>query len=259
MTDFPAEYDSPWKEGLEKYFEQFVEYCFPSIYAKINDGFGQPVISLVVLGDEGENWRPSFYEYNFEGFQIHFKFPIVKLLDYEENWDALEQSTNPFAVMIMAHLKTKSTKDDLEQRRQWKWTIVRRLYERGYNREDILELFRLIDWMMTLPEELQTAFEQQLERYQEENKMPLLSQIETRAMQRGTELGVQQGVQQEALRSGRKSVLRVLEVRFQEVPEAIADTINSIEDVDFLDRLLTQAVVIPSLEEFEKLLKSGQN
>ena len=155
----------------------------------------------------------------------------------------------------MAHLKTKSTKDDLEQRRQWKWTIVRGLYERGYNKEDILELFRLIDWMMTLPEKLQTAFEQQLERYQEENKMPLLSQIETRAMRRGTELGVQQ----EALRSGRKSVLRVLEVRFIEVPEAIADTINSIDDVDFLERLLTQAVVIPSLEEFEKLLKSEQN
>ena len=36
MTDFPAEYDSPWKEGLEKYFEQFVEYCFPEIYAKID-------------------------------------------------------------------------------------------------------------------------------------------------------------------------------------------------------------------------------
>lgn len=118
-----------------------------------------------------------------------------------------------------------------------------------------MELFRLIDWMMTLPEKLQTAFEQQLERYQEENKMPLLSQIETRAMQRGTELGVQQ----EALRSGRKSVLRVLEVRFQEVPEAIADTINSIEDVDFLDRLHIQAVVIPSLSEFEKLLTSEQN
>lgn len=122
-----------------------------------------------------------------------------------------------------------------------------------------MELFRLIDWMMTLPEKLQTAFEQQLERYQEENKMPLLSQIETRAMRRGTELGVQQGVQQEALRSGRKSVLRVLEVRFIEVPEAIADTINDIEDVDFLDRLHIQAVVIPSLEEFEKLLKSEQN
>ncbi len=204
------------------------------------------MISLVVLADERQNWRPSSYGYKFDGFRLHLRFPIVKLLDYERNWEALEQSQseNPFAVMIMAHLKTKATKDDMEQRRQWKWTLVRGLYSRGYNRNDILELFRLIDWMMTLPEELQTAFEQQVERYQEENKMPLLSQIETRAMRRGTELGIQQGVQQGVLRSGRKSVLRVLEVRFQEVPEAIADTINSIGDVDFLDRLHIQAVVI---------------
>ncbi len=315
MTDFPGEYDSPWKAGLEQYFQQFVEYCFPKIYPNIdwgrsyesmdkeleqvvrdaelgrrladklykvwlNDGtqawilihvevqgqyepgfaeriyvynyrcfdrFRQQVVSLVVLGDERPSWRPSSYGYKFYGFRLHLKFPIVKLLDYESNWDALEQSSNPFAVMIMAHLKTKATKDDMEQRRQWKWALVRGLYDRGYNKVDILELFRLVDWMMTLPEELQDDFERELERYQEESKMPLLSQIETRAMGR------------EALRSGRESALTALEVRFGEVPGAIADTINSIDDVAFLKQLLRQAIVIPSLEEFEQLLTSEQN
>ncbi|NER07683.1 MAG: hypothetical protein F6K17_36530, partial [Okeania sp. SIO3C4] len=57
----------------------------------------------------------------------------------------------------------------------------------------------------------------------------------------------------------RELLLRVLEVRFQKVPEAIADTINSIDDVAFLDELLSQAVVIPSLEEFEQLLISEPN
>jgi len=107
------------------------------------DRFRQQVVSLVVLGDEGPSWRPSSYGYKFYGFRLHLKFPIVKLLDYESKWDALEQSTNPFAVMIMAHLKTKATNDDMEQRRQWKWTLVRGLYERGYNKGDILELFRI--------------------------------------------------------------------------------------------------------------------
>jgi hypothetical protein len=315
MTDFPGEYDSPWKAGLEQYFEQFVEYCFPKIYPNVdwsrpyesmdkeleqvvrdaelgkrladklykvwlNDGtqawilihvevqgqyesgfaeriyvynyrcfdrFRQQVVSLVVLGDEGPSWRPSSYGYHFYGFRLHLKFPIVKLLDYESNWDALEQSTNPFAVMIMAHLKTKATNDDMEQRRQWKWALVRGLYDRGYNKGDILELFRLVDWMMTLPEELQASFEEQIERYQEESKMPLLSQIETRAMRRG--------IQQDA----RESAIAVLEVRFGEVPEAIADTINSIDDVAFLKQLHRQAIVIGSLEEFEQLLSEEQN
>jgi hypothetical protein len=314
MTEFPAEFDSPWKAGLEQYFQSFVEYCFPDIYPFIDwscgyesmdkeleqvvrdaelgkrladklfkvwltngtttwilihvevqgqqesdfaeriyvynyrcfDRFRKPVISLVVLGDEATNWRPSSYGYSFDGFELLLKFPTVKLLDYEQNWENLEQSSNPFAVMIMAHLKTKATTGDMEQRRQWKWTLVRGLYERGYNKEDILELFRLVDWMMTLPEEFQISFEEQLECYQEENKMPILSQIETRAMQRGT--------QQEALRSARESLLEVLEVRFQEVPEAIAETVNSIDDVAFLKQLHRQAIVIGSLEEFEQLL-----
>lgn len=319
MTEFPAEYDSPWKAGLEEYFQQFVEFCFPRIYPNIDwsrgyesmdkeleqvvrdaelgkrladklfkvwladgtkawilihvevqgqyesdfaerlyvynyrcfDRFRKPVITLVVLGDESKTWRPSSYKYDFYGFKLRLKFPIVKLLKYESKWKNLEESTNPFAVMIMAHLKTKATKDDMEQRRQWKWTLVRGLYERGYNKEDILELFRLVDWMMTLPEELQETFEEELEDYQEKNKMPILSQIETRAMRRGNQLGI--------LEKARESVLRVLEVRFQEVPEAIADTINSIDDVAFLDELLSQAVMTPSLEEFEKLLISEPN
>jgi hypothetical protein len=36
MTDFPGEYDSPWKAGLELYFQQFIEYCFPKIYPNID-------------------------------------------------------------------------------------------------------------------------------------------------------------------------------------------------------------------------------
>ncbi|MDY6802676.1 MAG: hypothetical protein SXA11_02565 [Cyanobacteriota bacterium] len=58
----------------------------------------------------------------------------------------------------MAHLKTKATTGDMEQRWQWKCRLVRGLYERGYNKEGVLELFRLVDSMMTLPEELQVEF-----------------------------------------------------------------------------------------------------
>ena len=303
MTEFPAEYDSPWKAGLELYFQPFVEYCFPDIYSYIDwsrgyesmdkeleqvvrdaelgkrladklfkvwltngtttwilihvevqgqqesdfaeriyvynyrcfDRFRKPVISLVVLGDEAVNWRPSSYGYSLDGFELLLKFPTIKLLDYEPNWGNLEQSTNPFAVMIMAHLKTKATTGDMEQRRQWKWTLVRGLYERGYNKEDILELFRLVDWMMTLPKELQIGFEEQLEDYQEIEKMPIYSQRETRAIQR----------------EARKSLLEVLEVRFQEVPQAIAETVDSIDDMTFLRQLRRQAILIGSVEEFQ--------
>lgn len=145
------------------------------------DKYERPVISLAVLGDETNSWRPALYEYSLDGFQLRMQFPIVKVLDYESQWEDLEQSANPFAIMIMAHLKTKATSGNLEERKLWKWTLVRGLFEKGYTRDDIVQLFRAIDRMMALPRELQQQFKQEVNRYQEERRMRFLSRIEEEA------------------------------------------------------------------------------
>ena len=99
----------------------------------------------------------------------------------------------------MAHLKSKATKQDPAARAQWKWTVVRGLYRRGYGRGDILELFRLIDWMMVLPEELQQEFNQRVKQATEETEMPLLSHMELRAMEEGKKEGKKEGKEEVAL------------------------------------------------------------
>ncbi|NET17715.1 MAG: hypothetical protein F6K08_35275 [Okeania sp. SIO1H6] len=35
---------------------------------------------------------------------------MVKLLDYEENWELLVENNNPFPVVIMAYLKCQETR-----------------------------------------------------------------------------------------------------------------------------------------------------
>jgi hypothetical protein len=40
------------------------------------------------------------------------------------------------------------------------------LYERNYRREEIIDLYRFIDWVMTLPLELEQTFRQVLEGYE---------------------------------------------------------------------------------------------
>ena len=40
-------------------------------------------------------------------------------------------------------------------RKQFKWQLVRSLNERGYDPIDALKLYRLIDWLMVLPETLE--------------------------------------------------------------------------------------------------------
>ncbi len=107
-----------------------------------------------MLGDEDSDWRPDQFGYHLWGCEIGFKFPIVKLLDYKERWAFLEASRNPFAKVMMAHLKAQETRKEMTNRLEWKLSLVKGLYEQGFRREDILELFRFIDWLLALPDAL---------------------------------------------------------------------------------------------------------
>ncbi|QTA91235.1 Uncharacterized protein dnm_072990 [Desulfonema magnum] len=105
---------------------------------RIFDRHRKPVVSLAVLADEGPAWKPKPFSYGLWGFSITMEFPVVKLNDYRKQWDELEKSRNPFAVAVMAHLKTQETRHDHGNRRKWKLRLIRNLYERGYDRQDVI-------------------------------------------------------------------------------------------------------------------------
>jgi hypothetical protein len=309
-----GEYDSPWKEALERYFEAFMSFFFPEAHAEIDwsrgyefldkelqqvardaelgrrladklvkvwrkdgaeawvlihvevqgqpetdferrmyvynyrtfDRFGRHVASMAVLGDSRSDWRPDRFGYELFGCTVELRFPIVKLLDYEARWEELEQSRNPFAVIVMAHLKCQETGRKPETRLQWKLRIVRCLYERGYSREDILELFRVIDWMMALPEELARRFDQSLQELEEEKRMPYITSVERH--------GIEKGIQEGRLQALRESVTDLLEARFPPVPEAIRAQIMAVEDSARLKEFLQRAAIASSMEELQASL-----
>ena len=155
----------------------FAERMFVYNY-RCFDRYRKPVISLAVLGDARPNWRPSSYGYDLGGCRVGIKFPIAKLVDYEAQWEAMDQSRNPFVVVVMAHLKTKATAGQPQQRKQWKWALVLKLFEQGYSESDAVELFRLVSWMMTLPDHLEREFLAELRQYREERQMPYVTSIE---------------------------------------------------------------------------------
>lgn len=202
---------------------------------RISDKYGREVISLAVLGDDDRNWRPTRFAYTRWGFISGTKYLMVKLLDFQPRWSELEVSLNPFAVAIMAHLSTLETLGKPNQRFQSKLTLVRGLYERGYTRNEILELFRLIQWMMVLPKTLEISFKQEFKRIQEEGRVPYITDIELDGM----------------IINARESVVTALEARFGVVPAEIAGRLEEIDNIDVLKQLLRQSVVIGSVEEFQ--------
>jgi hypothetical protein len=138
---------------------------------RITDRFGKPVVTLVIYGDLNAQWKPHAYHFDLWGCQIHFEFPICKLVELEASVD-LEASDNPAAIVISAHLAAMRQTGNPEMKLQIKWNLTRRLYERGYDRKDIFELYRLIDWMIVLPEDKNLEFYHQLLEYEKENTMP---------------------------------------------------------------------------------------
>jgi hypothetical protein len=95
------------------------------LWYRLFDRYDRPLVSLAVLGDERPTWRPEGYGYGLWGCQVRFAFPVVKLLDYQARWEALEQSRNPFAVLVMVQLKTQQTRRDPEDRMRWKLQLVK--------------------------------------------------------------------------------------------------------------------------------------
>lgn len=207
------------------------------------DLYEKPVISVAVLGDERSSWRPTSFGYSYGGCEVSLKFPVVKLLDYEAQWEVLETNSNPFARVVMAHLKTLATTGNPVKREEWKWRLIRQLYELGYSNENIVKLFKVIDKMMTLPKELQQKLNTKIRNYEEERTMPLLSTMEEMAVETG------------ALRNARDSVIRVLQARLGEVPSEVAESLNNLSDLSVLQQLLSKAATVNSLEEFQPYLR----
>ena len=225
----------PWSQYDVDFEERMYTYNYRAF-----DLYHQFVVSLAILGDTSSTWRPNSYHQAMLDCELSLKFPIAKLLDYESRWNELESSDNPFAIIVMAHLKTKATTGNLAEREQWKWTLIRGLYERGLTKEKIVKLFKIIDKMMSLPKELQRGLVAKIKHLEEENQMPFISPTEELAMERGELKGEQQ------------LILRLLNRRFGEIESSFIDTIRTltIDQLELLGEALLDFSTVTDLEQW---------
>jgi len=214
---------------------------------RIFDRYSRDVVSLAVLTDKEERFRPSAYHFEFGDFRLGMAFPMVKLLDYGGRWEELERSENPFSVVVMAQLKAQETRRRVQERYAWKLRLTRMLYARGYSREEVLGLYRFIDWVLRLPEALEEAIHEEIIQEEEAKAMPYITTAER--------IGRRKGRQEGMLEEAREMVVEVLEERFGEVPVPVVEKVRLISDRDLLKALHRKAVRSGSLAEFEAELE----
>jgi hypothetical protein len=246
------DYDSPWKDVLERYFPAFLAFFFPEAHADIDwtrgyrfldkelqkvtrdarlgrrwadtlaqvttrdgtedwllthveiqgqrerdfaqrmftynyrlfDRYARPVVSLAVLG-EGQRETSGQFRYGRWGGETRFVFPTVCLNDYRDREAELAVSTNPFAVVVQAHLQAPTTVHDPAHRFRVKLELVKSLYRRGWARQDI--------------------------HFEQVAQMRYVTSVERIGIRKGMEKGMEKGLDSE-----RRALLRLVRRRFGE-------------------------------------------
>jgi len=217
------------------------------------DRYRRPVASLAVLTDESVSWRPDRFGYEIWGCKVSLRFPVVKILNYNKKEEKLLQDKNPFALIVLSQLKAMETRSDPEARTRWKFDLVKRLYQKGYSKKDVVQLFSFIDWVMSLPQKLSRRFWDDLISFEEEYKMPYVTSVE----KIGIEKGMQQGMQQGMLLEAQDMLIEVLSERFGGVSGELSEQIKRIDSRERLKNLIRQALRVKSFEEFWKTKGSG--
>ena len=184
-----------YKNGEEKWILLHIEIQSQGekdfakrIYAynyRILDRYKKDVISMVILGDTDKKFRPNKFEIKYPGFKLSFEYTIVKLIDFIGKEKQLEKSKNPFGIITLSHLHNIISGKDYEKKYIFKVSVVKRLYTQGFNKTDILNLYRFIDWVITLPQELDEKCTQEIFEFEEGLKMPFITTAERIGLKKG--------------------------------------------------------------------------
>jgi hypothetical protein len=199
------------------------------------------------------------------GYGVQFTFRAIKLLDYRADLAQLEDSRNPFTTIVLAHLQAQETRESPPTRLAAKLALLRRLYGLGYNREQIVGLFRFVDWVMALPPELAQRFWAELQTIEEEHKVPYITSVERIGREAGLKEGLEKG-RQEGLQEGREEghqqgmreglldgIELALELKFGEAGRAIIPEIRRIDDLTVIRAIYREIPPARTLDDVRRV------
>jgi hypothetical protein len=215
------------------------------VYNSVAEQFcGDPVDSLIVLGDDDAEWLPSGYSWVRSCSRKSFTFEPLKLLGWCGREEELFQSENPFALFILAHLQVWATEDDEKARAESKLRLLLRSGSLKMSAEDEVDrplLMRLIDWLLPLPRERNEPIWQKVRQLQEGQSMAFVSWFEEQ-FQQAEAKGLHQGI---ALG---------LELKFGAAGQALASEVENQTNLEWLRRFFDAIRPANTLDDLRKLL-----
>jgi len=174
---------------VQGYYElEFPERMYIYNY-RLRDFYRRPIVSVAILIDSDDRWRPSQYNEGYWGCSTEFRFIVIKIWDFRSKKEELEAMDNPFALVILSQLALLETRKDPYSLFQLKINLTRRLYRRGWPKKQILDFYFFIDGLIVLPEELMIKYDEMTHQIEEENKVAYISTAELCGHRRGFQSG----------------------------------------------------------------------
>jgi len=122
------------------------------------------------------------------------------------------------------------------------------LYQRGWDRQRIIDLFAVIDWLLRLPQELEERLWGAVMELEQEKNMPYVTSIERIGLRRGLDQGREEG-RKEGRKEGEATVLlRLIELKFGPPDAAMRKRVES-ADAETLLRWSERILTAASLDE----------
>ncbi len=144
----------------------------------------------------------------------------------------------------MAHLLAIETRNNRIERKQQKLVLVRRLYSMGLEREDIINLFQFIDWIMSLPQELEREFWQEFRDFEESRHMRYVTSVERFGILKGKQEGLLKGIS------------LGLKRKFGSESTNLFSEIEQIEDVSLLEAILEGLETVSTVSELRQIYQN---
>lgn len=199
---------------------------------RIFERYPMPIASLAILIDKEPNWRPDVYHTDIWGSVTTIKFPILKVWDYRSQREALEASGNPFAWVLLAQLEAMEHSKNVEGRLVGKVALTRKLlHTHGLTPDDILSLYRFLDWLLKLPKTLAIQYHREVKQIEEELQVNYITTAERIGMEQGIKQGMQKGIH----RGESTLLMSLLKYKFgSSIPHAYLSRIDAADEQTLL-------------------------
>ena len=223
--------------------KDFSKRMFRYFY-RIYDKFQEDIFTLVILTDPVYSYNPDHFEYKFLNTELKYKYRTYKVIEQSEN--ELKKNDNPFAKAVLASLYRIKSKNNIDQKYQFKFKLIKLLLQDNISKEKINKLLIFIDRVLYLPPEKEKEINNKINNMKEKGEIKMgLTWDKSNLADAYREIGKKEGIE--------KIVFKLLALQFGQLPMNYQEKLSQLNETE-LEKVAEKILEVEKLEELEQYI-----